>query len=404
MPDGADVVITGLGLVLPHGVGLDAADPVFAGRSAVRRLPEMAGLSDATGAPLGRFVPPKGTEEADRAVQFAVAAVEEAWNGAMWSKRGPAPDRVATIISLSKGGILSLCQAARHPADLPPWPARAGADAATRTVAHRWRFTGPMGVPVTACASGGHALVWGARMIRRGAADVAIVGAAEASLHPLILGSYRRMGVLAAGGDDPASSVRPFSATRRGFAIGEGAGILILESAAGAACRGARPVADVAAWATGCEALSLTDTDPTGQTQSHLITEALRRARLEPAAVDYVHAHGTATLSNDLAESRAIRSALGRAAAGVSVSSTKASHGHLLGAATAVELVLTVLAIQRGLVPPTANLTDPDPDVELDCTPLRARRRNIRWAVKIASGFGGQALAIVLKKTGGTDA
>jgi len=404
MPDDADVVITGLGLVLPHGVGLGAAEPVFEGRSAVRRLPEMAGVPDATGAPLRRFVAPKGTEEADRAVQFAVAAVSEAWNGAHLAERTPAPGRIATIISLSKGGILSLCQAARRPADLPPWPAQAGADAATCAVARRWRLAGPTAVPITACASGGHALVWGARLIRRGAADVAIVGAAEASLHPLILGSYRRMGVLAAGGADPDSSVRPFSATRRGFAIGEGAGILVLESAAGAARRDVRPLANVAAWATGCEAVSLTDMDPTGRTQAHLITEALRRAGLEPAAVDYVHAHGTATLLNDLAEARAIRSALGKAAAAVSVSSTKASHGHLLGAATAVELVLTVLAMERNVVPPTANLTDPDPEIDLDCTPLQPRRRPVRCAVKIAGGFGGQTLAVVLKKIGGSDA
>jgi 3-oxoacyl-(acyl-carrier-protein) synthase len=138
--------------------------------------------------------------------------------------------------------------------------------------------------------------------------------------------------------------------------------------------------------------------EPGGETIAHLIREALRRARVDPAAIDYVHAHGTATPANDAAEARAIRAALGEAAGGVSVSSTKGAHGHLLGAAASVELVLVALAIERGLVPPTANLTDPDPQVALDCTPLRPRKRTIQHALKISSGFGGQAMVVVLAR------
>jgi 3-oxoacyl-(acyl-carrier-protein) synthase len=404
MPEARGVVITGLGLVLPPGVGLGAAEDVFAGRSAVSRLAGIPGIPDATGAAVSPFNPPPGTESADRAVQFAVAAAEEAWAGADLARSSPPPERMAAAVSLSKGGIHILSRAAEgHTSAGDVWSS-AMPDAAGAAIAARMGIAGPVVAPITACASGGHALIWGASLIRRGVAEVALVGAAEASFHPLVIGSYHRMGVLAPAGDDPATSVRPFSATRRGFALGEGAGCLVLESEVSAARRGVQPLARVAGWAAGCQAFSLTDMEPSGATLARLMTDALARAGVRPEAVDYIHAHGTATLSNDLAEARAIRAALGCAAGhtarmgGVSVSSTKGAHGHLLGAATAVELVLTVLAMVRGVVPPTANLTDPDPGVGLDCTPLAARRRPVKNALKIASGFGGQTLAIVLAR------
>jgi 3-oxoacyl-[acyl-carrier-protein] synthase II len=398
MVDGGAVAITGLGLVLPHGVGLGAAEAVFEGRSAIRYLPPLAGLPEATGAAVSGFASPPGVESCDRAVQFAVTAADEAWARSGLAAGGFAADRVATVLSLSKGCMFSLADSA-DPRD-DGWPAafQATADVAARTVAARLGLTGPLGAPVTACASGGHALAWGATLIRRGVADAALVGAAEASLHPMILGSYRRLGVLAAPQGDPATSVRPFSATRRGFAIGEGAGVLVLESEASVRRRGVRPLAWVRGWARGCQTSGLMDMEPGGETLARLMGQAMDRAGVVPAAIDFVHAHGTGTRANDAAEALAIRSALGPAAEGVSVSSTKGAHGHLLGAAAAVELVLVVLAMERGLVPPTANLTDPDPQIRLDCTPLAPRRRDIRHALKITCGFGGQAMVAVLAR------
>jgi len=396
MLDGQGIAVTGLGLVLPQGPGLEAARAVFDGASAVRYLPPIAGLPGATGAPARGFVAPAGTERLDRAIQFAVAAAEEAWRGSGLDRAALPPARVATILGLSKGAVLALAQRAAGCVRDGDNVLDATPDAAARIVAARLGLTGPIGAALTACASGGHALLWGATLIRRGVVDAAIVGAAEASLHPLVLGSYRRMGILADARGDPATSVRPFSASRRGFAIGEGAGVLVLESAASAARRAARPVAVLRGWASGCQASGMIEMEAGGETLAHLLRQALERAGLAPEAVDFVHAHGTATVANDAAEARAIRAALGPASSRVSVCSTKGSHGHLLGAATAVELVLTVLAIQRQTVPPTANLTDPDGRVGLDCTPLVARRRPIRCAVKLAGGFGGQMLAVVL--------
>ena len=395
------VAVTGLGLVLPSGTGRAAAEAVFRGASSVAYLPEDIGIPGVTGAALADFEPPPGTEDADRAVQFAAAAAAEAWieaglAGAVADRR-----RIAVVFPLSKGGVHALADWAaglgsgrlQCPAD--PW-SLAAPDAAARLIAARLGAGGPSAVPVTACASGGHALVWAARMAARGCIDAAIVGAADASLDPLVLGSYLRMGVLAEARGRPETSVRPFSRTRRGFALGEGAGALVVESAASAARRGARVLAWLVGWATGANAWSLVDVEPGGAAMARLATDAMARAAVEPSAVDYVNAHGSATVANDLAEAEAIRAAFGSAARRLAVSSTKGAHGHLLGAATAVETVLTVLAIERGEVPPTANLTDPDPAIGLDCTPVVARRRPIRHAVKIASGFGGQALALVL--------
>ncbi|HUU10666.1 MAG TPA: beta-ketoacyl-[acyl-carrier-protein] synthase family protein [Phycisphaerae bacterium] len=390
------IAVTGVGLVLPHGAGVDAADGVFEGRSAVAYLDDFPDVPGATGARAHGFVAPRGTGHLDRAVQFAVAAADEAWTRSGIAAAPPPSDRVAVILSLSKGAVFALWERARQGVAADGSVLDATPDVAARVVAARLGLTGPMGAPVTACASGGHALVWGARLIRRGVVDVAIVGAAEASLCPAIVGSYRRMGVLAAAQGDPATSVRPFSASRRGFAVGEGAGVLVLESTVSAQGRAAPTLALLGGWATGCQTSGLTEMEPDGATLARLIRQALERAGTPAEAVDYVHAHGTATLTNDLAEARAVRAGLGRAAGRVSVSSTKGSHGHLLGATTAVELVLTVLAIQRGMVPPTANLTDPDPRIGLNCTPLRPQRRAIGCALKTASGFGGQMLAVVL--------
>ncbi len=394
MPERMRALITGLGLVLPSGTGPGAADAVFRGESAVTFVPQIEGLPEATGAAATEFVPPAGTERADRAVQFAVAAAEGALADAELVVPPADPQRAAVIFSLSKGCLegLSAAAAGRAGAD---W-AEAAPDAAARWIARRIGFAGPCPAPVTACASGGHALVWGARLIERGAADVAVVGAAEAPLVPIVLGSYRRLGILATG-TDPRTSVRPFSATRRGFALGEGAGALVLESPDSVRRRRARPLALLAGWACGAHAASLTDVEPDGRALARLMKDALDRAGLGPSLVDYVNAHGSATTSNDLAEARAIRLAFGRAAEGLSVSATKGAHGHLLGAATAVETVLTIMAMERGEVPPTANLTDPDPAIQLECTPLVARPRPIRNALKIASGFGGQAIALALR-------
>jgi len=413
MADEPRIAVTGMGLILPTGIGLPGADAVFAGATAVGYLNGEAAFPSGTGAPAAAFVPPADTLNEDRAAQMAVAAADEAWREAALDRSPLPPDRVAVVISLSKGGVFAMSRwADRLPGTRPRRGAgcrgqggdaadamvRSDPSAAGRRVAARFGLEGPVLAPVTACASGATALAWAAALVGRGAADAALVGAAEASLHPLVLGGYRRMGVLAEPDGDPATSVRPFSATRRGFAIGEGAGVLVLESCASAERRGVRPLAVLRGWATGSHAASLTDVEPGGATLARIIRTALRRSGVGPEGVDLVHAHGTATAANDATEARAIRSALGSAADGVSVCSTKGSHGHLLGAAAAVEAVLTVLAIQRSLVPPTVNLTDPDPAIGLDCTPLVARSRPIRWALKMASGFGGQMAAIVLAR------
>jgi len=440
------VVVTGVGLVLPTGPGRAGIEAVFAGRSAVRRLrlpapgpfalatyPDAvetgrppphpgpggrggragsAGSGEWLAAPAVWFRPPPGTEGEDRAVQMALAAAEEAWRGGRLDRSAVPPDRVAVLVPLSKGGVFALAEAhttgrglalfgsRTEPRGAEGVPGRwsAGADpaAAGRAVARRFGLAGPRPAPVTACASGAHALVYGAKLVQRRAVDVALVGAAEASLHPLVLGCYRRMGVLADAADG-AAAVRPFSATRRGFAVGEGAAVLVLESGASAKRRKVPSLAALRGWAIGAHAAGLANLDADGRTLARLLAEALRRANLEPRHVDLVYTHGTATRANDPAEAEAVRAVLGPAAGRVSLCATKAAHGHLLGAAAAVETALAVLAIRRGQVPPTLNLTDPDPAAAgLDLTPLVPRTRPLRHVVKTAAGFGGQTAVLVL--------
>ncbi len=403
MPEPREVVVTGLGLVLPAGRGRAGADAAFEGRCAVAFLPSIPGLPGITGADCADFAPPPGTETADRAVQLAVAAAEDALADAGLLESVGARDGQATHATNAYGRRVAVCVSLSKGAMERPdaWraPLEAAPDVAARAVAARFGVEGPALAPVSACVSGGHAVMWAARLIRRGVCDAALAGAAEASLVPLVLGSYRRMGVLAPPGDDPAASVRPFSRSRQGFALGAGAGVLVLEAREAAEARGARLLAVLEAWAEGSQATSLTAVEPDGGSLAGLIARALERAGLAPAEIDYVAAHGTATPSGDLAEARAIGAALGPATEGVSVSSTKGSHGHLLGAAAAVETALAVLAIERGQIPATANLRDPDPSLGLTCA-AEPQARTVRHALKLAAGFGGQQMALVLGRTG----
>ncbi len=385
------IAITGLGLVLATGRGRASADAVFAGRSAVNRL-DVEGFPNAVGAACRSFAPPDGTQGCDRAVSLAADAADQAWAEAdPW--RVPS-ERIGVVFPLSKGGIPTLAAWATQPGQ-GGW-ANALPDAAARCVADRLGARGPVLAPVSACASGGHAMLWAARLLGRGHADIVVCGVAEASLHPLILGSYSRMGVLAHPGSDPAACVRPFSASRRGFALGEGAAALVLERTGGAARRGVSVLAMLVGWASGSHATSPTAVEANGASEARVASLALGRARVAPSEVDFVAAHGTGTPAGDLAEARAIHGALGPAAGQASVASTKGVHGHLLGAAMGVETALAVLAIERQSVPPTANLTDPDPAIGLDCTPLVARARPVRHVLKLGTGFGGHTVALVL--------
>jgi 3-oxoacyl-[acyl-carrier-protein] synthase II len=307
-------------------------------------------------------------------------------------------ERAAVVVAMSKGDLERLVElrqtSSAEPAWWTAWP-----DAAACALSARWDFRGPVLAPVAACATGLVAALQGAALIKRGVCDLAVVGAGDSSLDPLVLGAFRRMGILARGAEhDPGGAMRPWDRGRLGFLVGQGAGVLVLERDDHARARGVTPYAELAGGACGGDAYHMTDLNPDPAGLSHLIGRALAHAGVAAAEVDHVNVHGTATRGGDPLECRALRRALGRQADNVACSANKSQIGHLLGAAGAAELAITCLAVHHRFVPPTLNLTDPDPACDLDGTPQVGRARDIGVALKLSIGFGGHLAAAVVRR------
>jgi 3-oxoacyl-[acyl-carrier-protein] synthase II len=320
-------------------------------------------------------------------------------------------DRVATLIGLSKGCVRNLDRLARarqEPgsiADGPSypwiWEHLCWPNAGAALIAARHDLRGPCLAPVAACATGLVAVLQGAELIRRGVCDVALAGSADASLEPILLGAFRRMGVLARSDGDPTRAARPWDRARSGFVVGEGGSILVLEREEHARARGVLPYVEVAGGALGADAFHETTLNPDPSGLAGLIGRALTHSGLPASELDHINVHGTATRINDPIECRALRLALGDDAGRVACSANKSQIGHLLGAAGAVELAITCLAMRDGFVPPTLNLDDPDPACDLDGTPHTGRATRLRSALKLSIGFGGHLAAAVLRQPDG---
>jgi 3-oxoacyl-[acyl-carrier-protein] synthase II len=386
-------VVTGIGLTTGLGLSAEATwAGLKAGRHAFRVLdiaatPPYCGAVAAGGdAPVRALLDRAAHEAYDDA---ALARLDRDFD------RG----RAAVVIGMSKGDLQRLGAIRRAPDSDPAWWSAWPAGAAS-ALAARWDFRGPVLAPVAACATGLVAALQGAALIRRGTCDLAVVGAGDSSLDPLVLAAFRRMGILARGAErDPGHAVRPWDRDRAGFLVGEGAGILVLERAEAARARGVTPYAELSGGACGGDAYHMTDLDPDPTGLANLIGRALRDAGVAAAEVDHVNVHGTATRGGDPLECRAVRLALGRQAEEVSCSANKSQIGHLLGAAGAAELAITCLAVHHGFVPPTLNLADPDPACDLDGTPHVGRPRELRAALKLSLGFGGHLAAAVVRRS-----
>ncbi len=399
------VVITGIGLRTPVGADRESSwTGLLAGRSAVKWLapPQWTGTERLAGAPcaLLQFDP---LSAAEPVVELALSVVAEAVFDAAFGANGCSLERSGVVFGSSKGGLHTyarLAEAARFGSHdergdfasksclpwLNVWP-----DAAARAVAAALDCRGPVLCPVLACATGLAACQRAAELIREGVCDVVYAGSADASLQPAILGSFRRMGVLAyPRGNDAADACRPFDQDRCGFVIGEGAACLVFESLEHALSRRATWYGEWLAGRMLTDSTGLTQLDPTGASLKRLLRDLSRDV---PVLPDYINLHGTATIPNDRVESLAVRELLGPDAKRASCSSLKGGLGHLLGAAGSVELAATMLALRDQVVPPTVNLLDPDPDFGLDFTPgaSRARRLDIAW--KLSLGFGGHLAA-----------
>ena len=400
----SEVVITGIGVVSPIGVGRQAMwDSILAGRPGAgpvtafdsSALPVHIACEASDFRPED-FVPPRELKRTDRFTHMALAASRMAVEDAGLDELPYEPTRVGVIIGTGIGGLGTIEH--EHSSMLSGGPRRVSPfmvpklmpNGAASAVSMAHGLNGPSFAPTSACASGGHSLGEAYHLLRAGAADAMLAGGTEAALTPLAMAAFARMGALSTRNHDPAGASRPFDAGRDGFVFGEGAGVLVLERREDAERRGARIFAVLAGYGATSDAHHVTQPDPEGRGAAAAMDAAMAEARIDPSVVDYVNAHGTSTPYNDRVETIAIKAAMGNEAKRVAISSTKSQTGHLLGAAGAVEAAVCALAIHHGVIPATINLTTPDPDCDLDYVPLEPREEKVRVALSNSFGFGGQ--------------
>lgn len=403
---GRRVVVTGLGAVCPAGMGVDASwASVLAGRSPIELLPfDWAGDLPVRFAGVLPDDPAEGLDHQsrrrlDRAQHSALAAFEEAWQQA--GSPEVDPDTTAVSVASGMGGILTLLanydrfkeQGAYRlppfglPALLPNGPAAA--------VGVRLGARAGLLAPASACAASAEALFWGAELISSGRADVVVAGGAEAAVHPLPLAGFAAMRALSTRNDDPASASRPFDVDRDGFVFAEGAAMLVLESAEHAAARGATPLAELAGWGLRSDGFHFAQPDPDGAGAAAAMGAALSQSELTAGDVRFVNAHATSTPQGDLAEARAIASVFPH---GPWVSSTKSVTGHLLGAAGALEAVFTVRSLQDRVVPPSINIEQVDPEIDVNVAVNRSQvlpQSGPLVGVSNSFGFGGHDVSLL---------
>ena len=417
-------MVTGIGVVAPGGATRERFwELITAGRTATRRItffdpsgfrsqiaaecdfdPRAAGLGDEE---VGRM---------DRYVQFAVAAALEAMADCGLTDADVDPERTGVTLGTAVGGTTMLeagyvavsdagrewlvdPDAAPAPAYLALVPSTLASEVACRFGAH-----GPAVVVSTGCTSGIDAVGYGYQLIQDGEADVVIAGASESGISPISMACFDPIGATSCRNDEPERASRPFDRGRDGFVMGEGAAVLILEDLEHATRRGGRAYCEITGYASRGNAFHMTGLRPDGVEMAEAIADALGQGAIDPARVDYVNAHGSGTKQNDIHETAALKRALGDHAYRVPVSSIKSMVGHSLGGIGALEMAACALAIDRGVVPPTANLDDPDPDCDLDYVPNVARRGPVDVTLCTGSGFGGFQSAMVAARPPRTEA
>jgi 3-oxoacyl-[acyl-carrier-protein] synthase II len=395
------VAVTGLGAVTPLGndmpstwraavageSGIDFIKSFDASEFPVRVAAEVKDFD-----PSG-LVNPKEARRLDRNVLLALAAAVEAKEDA--GLNGFDPARVGVVLGSAIGGFIGIMEQSavmseRGPTRVSPYfiPSVL-VDSASGQIAISLGIRGPNYAPVSACATGSHAVGEGAEIIRRGDADAILAGGTEACMHPLILAGFCAMRGLAVEDEHPPRASRPFDATRAGFVMGEGACVLMLEDLEAAQARGAKIYAEVLGYGASNDAYHMAAPDPAAIGVAEMMRAALARARVDTVDVDYVNAHGTSTPLGDLAETNALKDVFGDHAYELAVSSTKSMTGHCFGAAGAIEAMMCVLAIHKGVIPPTINYRTPDPECDLDYVPNVAREARVDVALSNAMGLGG---------------
>ena len=406
------VVITGLGAILSTGRGKEAVwEAACAGRSGVSEITRF----DSTGFPVriaswihdfdpAPVLAPREARRIDMYSQYALVAADEAVRDAGINAEQEDPSRLGVVVGTGIGGLETVEEqkivlVERGPGRVSPFTVpKMMANASAGLIGIRCGFKGPNFGTVSACASATHAIGVAWLHVVSGLTDVMITGGSEATVTPLGIGSFIACRALSQRNDEPERASRPFDRDRDGFVMGEGAGILVFEELEHAKARGADIYAEVLGFGATTDAHHITAPEPEGSGAALAMTLALRDAGLQPADVAYINAHGTSTPLNDAMETRAIKRALGDHARKVAISSTKSMIGHLLGASGGAEMVVTALTISRGVITPTINYENPDPECDLDYVPNSAREADVPIAMCNSFGFGGHNASIVLGK------
>lgn len=406
------VVVTGLGCLT--AVGNDVAttwDALRAGKSGGGPITRFDAekfstrfANEVKDFDVSLYMDRKEAKRADLYTQYAVAASVQAMRDAGLAEGGFDPDRCGVIIGSGIGGLKTMED--QHTNYVTAGPKRISpffvpmyiVDIAAGVVSMQFNARGPNFATVSACATSAHAIGMAMRTIMYGDADIMIAGGSEAAVTPMSVGGFASMGALSSNNDDIMHASRPFDATRDGFVLGEGAGVVVLEELAHAKARGAHIYGEVAGYGATGDAHSLTGQPDAHEGLQRSMRLALKDAGLTAADVQYINAHGTSTPLNDSNECRAIRAVFGSHADALSVSSTKSMTGHMLGAAGAVEFIACTLAIRDSVIPPTINHTTPDPECDLDVTPNVAKARTVEVAVSNSSGFGGHNVSIAVRR------
>lgn len=411
MPD-RRVVITGVGLVTPLGTGTEKSWKGFIeGRSAVRRINSFdpSGLPSQIAAEVldfevDRFVEAKEQKKMDRFIHLGLAAATMAVEDAKLEITESNAERVGVIVGTGIGGLPAIEHYSKvlnekgHKRISPFFIPMTIINLASGQISIRFGAKGPNSAVATACASGTHSIGDAFRLIRSGVADVMITGGTEAVITPLGVVGFTAMKALSIRNHEPERASRPFDRDRDGFVMGEGAGILILEELNHALERGARIYAEIIGYGMSSDAYHITSPSINGEGAARCMSAALKDANIQPHEVDYINAHGTSTKYGDELETAAIKTVFGEHAYRLCVSSTKSMIGHLLGASGGVEAAVCVLSIYNGIVTPTINLDNPDPECDLDYVPNRARPLQINVAISNSFGFGGTNACIVFKR------
>jgi 3-oxoacyl-[acyl-carrier-protein] synthase II len=409
------VVVTGVGLVIPTGIGTETAwKNICEGKSGIGFLTrfdpngfETKIAGEVKGFNPEVYIEKKEIKKMDLFIQYALAATGEALEDAQLKITPENCDRIGVIVGTGLGGLPTLEK--YHQILLEKGPSRISpffipmliANLASGQIAIRFGVKGPNTCIVTACATGAHCIGDAFRAIVYGDAEAIIAGGTEANISPLSIAGFNAMKALSTRNEEPEKACRPFEKNRDGFVVAEGAGILILEELEFALKRGAKIYGELIGYGYTGDAYHITAPSPEGEGAARCMRMAIKDAGLRPEDIDYINAHGTSTPLNDLTETQAIKTVFGEHAKKVAISATKSMTGHLLGAAGSTEAIFSLLAIRDGIIPPTINYDVPDPECDLDYVPNVARRQTLTVVMSNAFGFGGTNATLVLRKFSG---